>query len=444
MAPIDVDPQVFFSASASTLFSSQNIGSAMDTLKNALAGSAGMAGSDNTGQEFGGGYDQSANDVLTCMAGLIDMTANAADLLRASGLNHQAANQASAGKGAAPLDAISVPERQTTAAPTAPSAYGNGGNEPTGPIATAWHYIQKWVGYIWPNGNPLKLEEIARAWNAAATALRNCGTPLGQANEKLATQQSPEIPIATEYLTDLKAKFDSAAWACNGLETACNDLAKSIKDAHTELIDELSEFAAEFVVGEIVFAALFEVGGELWGNALMAARASVIAQRCAKIIEKLIELGRAAARAAQAATKAIAGLVKSMKEIVAAAVTKVPRVEREAARLTDVAARYHSVLDKIAAKMRTTSVLSTKEGTDIIASGGVDLSKAQRALAEDGQILAKMPKAHAEVTAIEQARLSGLTPRQIVATRPLCPECRQAVINSGGTVLPDGLGAVWP
>lgn len=41
----------------------------------------------------------------------------------------------------------------------------------------------------------------------------------------------------------------------------------------------------------------------------------------------------------------------------------------------------HSLLDPIAQNMRTTAALSTKEGVNALASGGCDLTRAQRATA---------------------------------------------------------------
>lgn len=318
---VDVDPQVYFRSSSSARFTGQTVDGALSSLSSGLVGSAGMAGSDDTGKTFGEGYDPSAKELLTAAAGLVDMSINAADLIRVSGLNHQNAERAST-LGAPPPASEPIPTEPTTAVPTVPSAYGYGGNEPTGAIATAWQYIQQWVGYVWPNGDPAALEAAARAWNSAATSVRNAKQSLDWATDDLSGQQSPEIPAATSYLSDLKAKYDSVAGACNNIEASCNNLSQSIQDAHAELIAELAEFAAEFVVGEIAFGVLFEVGGELWGNAAMAARAAVIAQRCARIIEKLIELARGAARVAKAAAEAIANVVKTIKSAVAALVTR--------------------------------------------------------------------------------------------------------------------------
>lgn len=119
-------------------------------------------------------------------------------------------------------------------------------------------------------------------------------------------------------------------------------------------------------------------------------------------------------------------------------------VGSEATRLTETATRYHSALDNIAQNMRTTGAMSTREGTDLIASGKRDLTPAQRALVQPGEQLAKNPSLHAETTLIEAAKAAGLTPQQIAVTRLICPGCTTAIVETGGEILPGGLGAVWP
>ncbi len=103
-----------------------------------------------------------------------------------------------------------------------------------------------------------------------------------------------------------------------------------------------------------------------------------------------------------------------------------------------------SALDPIAQNSRTTAVMSTEEGTDILASGGRDLSPAQRALANEGDILARSPGAHAEITALEAAEKAGLTPSEIAVSRAMCPACQAAIESSGGVINDDLLGAYWP
>ena len=64
----------------------------------------------------------------------------------------------------------------------------------------------------------------------------------------------------------------------------------------------------------------------------------------------------------------------------------------------------HDALDPIAKNHRTTAGLDTIEGTRLIGSGTRDLSPAQRAALAAGEVAAKMPKAHAEVTVLETAK----------------------------------------
>jgi len=101
-------------------------------------------------------------------------------------------------------------------------------------------------------------------------------------------------------------------------------------------------------------------------------------------------------------------------------------------------------LDPIAQNSRTSAVLSTEEGTGILASGARDLSPAQRALANEGDILARSPGAHAEITALEAAEKAGLTPSEIAVSRPMCLECHAAMEALCGVINDDLLGAYWP
>jgi hypothetical protein len=106
--------------------------------------------------------------------------------------------------------------------------------------------------------------------------------------------------------------------------------------------------------------------------------------------------------------------------------------------------QLQGVLDPIAQNSRTSAVLNTQEGIDVLASGGRDLSPAQRALANEGDLLARMPGAHAEVTALEGAFKAGLSPSEMAVSRLICPECQAFIENSGGTISPGGTGATWP
>jgi hypothetical protein len=94
--------------------------------------------------------------------------------------------------------------------------------------------------------------------------------------------------------------------------------------------------------------------------------------------------------------------------------------------------------------MRTSAVLRTREGNDILAAGKQkDLTPAQQALAAEGDILAKLPGEDAEITALDAAMKAGLTPQQMAVSRQICPDCVKAIEASGGRITLGGFGAEW-
>ncbi len=120
-------------------------------------------------------------------------------------------------------------------------------------------------------------------------------------------------------------------------------------------------------------------------------------------------------------------------------------VHNNSCRLADRAQEYYDQLDSYAHKRhkRTVGVMETN-GSDIISSSGKrDLTKAQKKLQRENEILAKLPGEHAEITALVEARKRGLEPKAIAVTTIICSECREVIEATGGAVLPGGLKAIW-
>lgn len=109
------------------------------------------------------------------------------------------------------------------------------------------------------------------------------------------------------------------------------------------------------------------------------------------------------------------------------------RCAAKTASLEARAAEIHGALDPIAQTRRTTAALGTQEGTTVIGGGVRDLSPAQRALLQDGEMMAGGP-GHAEVTTVLGARGAGLTPQEIVTTTNICPACQVVLRNEGATI----------
>lgn len=103
----------------------------------------------------------------------------------------------------------------------------------------------------------------------------------------------------------------------------------------------------------------------------------------------------------------------------------------------------HQVLDPIAQTRRTTAILRTAEGVDVVAGGGRDLTNAQILALRSGEIAANaMPNTHAEVTAITHALNAQSTPQMLAASRPICSSCQAFIESTGGTVA-DAFTAIW-
>ncbi len=94
----------------------------------------------------------------------------------------------------------------------------------------------------------------------------------------------------------------------------------------------------------------------------------------------------------------------------------------------------HETLHPIARVQRTTAILETSSGTRIVASGGRDLTPAQRALLGPRDVAARLAGAHAELTALEHAAQNGFVPTQLTASRPFCQECIEAIEAAGGII----------
>lgn len=109
--------------------------------------------------------------------------------------------------------------------------------------------------------------------------------------------------------------------------------------------------------------------------------------------------------------------------------------------LAERAKEIHNVLDRVAQTRRTTAVLETDAGR-IVAGGTRDLDRFQRAALGRGEIAAKAPRIHAEITALDKAASIGATPSELAVTRTICPE-RAAVIESRGGKLTSRTTAVF-
>ncbi|WP_218021473.1 WXG100-like domain-containing protein [Nocardia acidivorans] len=285
-----------------------------------LSANAGMAGSDSVGQEWATAYDKVAALALTASADLATACGQTRDLIAVAVHNHAVAEAAAHHDEAAP-----PPAPQLLPTPclvdVAPSAAGDGIPEPFG-----WSFIKDLVGAAWPNGHQDQLHAAESAWHTAAIDYRLLATQVSPALTFLQNQQSEEIPTTIAAATERQADLNNLADVCQSLGDACGEYAKHLDEAHHQILDELKEFAAEAIVGELFFAALTPVtagASAVIGNTALGARAAFKARRVATIIANLATKATAVAtRITSTLLERCGALANKIRQWVAAARTR--------------------------------------------------------------------------------------------------------------------------
>ncbi|WP_131808311.1 hypothetical protein [Mycobacterium persicum] len=205
------------------------------TLTGALAGSAGMAGDDPAGEQFGRAYDETAATVLQAMAVTRNGLCNLGDGVRMTAHNYSLAEAMSdvAGR-AAPLP---VPQPTScAAASSAPSAIGNGDSAPAG-----WGWVAPYIGMIWPNGDSGKLRAAAAAWRNAGTqfAVAEIHATAGPMNA-IRAQQLPEAGLIEGAFSDAYSSATAIVGQCQTIATGLDKYAAKIDAVHAAILDLLS------------------------------------------------------------------------------------------------------------------------------------------------------------------------------------------------------------
>ncbi|GAB4587642.1 WXG100-like domain-containing protein [Nocardia sp. IFM 10818] len=262
------------------------------SLVGVLAANAGMAGSDSVGEEWAAAYDQAAGLALSASGHLATACGQTRDLIAISVHNHAVAEAAADHGNVSPP---TPPQLLPTPCliDSVASAAGDGIPEPFG-----WSIVKDLVGWAWPNGHQDQLRSAETAWHTAAADYRLLAARVPRAVGLLQNQQSDEIPAAIGACTERQSDLTNLGDIYQLVGDACGEYAQHLDDAHHEILEELQEFAVEFVAGEVAFAVLAPVTAglsEVVGNTAMAARIAVKARRIATIIANLATRARAIA-----------------------------------------------------------------------------------------------------------------------------------------------------
>ncbi len=277
--------------SAATEFGEANRVAALhyDSLTAKLDGYAAMAGDDTTSAAFASAYDEAAAEAVASMVDLVDAFANLGRLTETSLANHRDANVASIIAGATVYDGGSVLDPGYVSVLPASPPTALGGDPPSFSDEVRW-VLDHVEGFVWPNADVDRLREAAHTWRSAEADLdgltRFCGTAAGA----LASQLSPEIPVAVAATEELAVTVRELAAQYAALADACDSYADQVEAAHDEIESLTKQLLAEVVVGVLVGAAVTAItGGAAAGvsTGAVIARVASYSPRFAAVINTL-------------------------------------------------------------------------------------------------------------------------------------------------------------
>lgn len=306
-----------------------------------------MAGDDYTSDEFVFEYDQAAQGVLD---GWRDLTAGLAGMARLLWLtagNHRRANNASVYAANPPVfegdQFDGLPDSTVTVGSlSVPTAKGRESVDTPALWALVTDYLEGWA---WPGADVATLRSAASAWRQLQTTLDALLTPyLDSAASRLEDQRSPEISDIRTVISDLKMDIEQLGRCCKDLGDACESYAMRVEEVREVVKEVLKDLAVEagitVVAGGLV--TLFTGGLGAGGGAAVAG------WRLAAAARRVIQ----AFSAMRAAVK-IAVVAKA-----AGVASKVPRIGRRFARISEAAnvarhAKYKDALRRAMGKPAT-------------------------------------------------------------------------------------------
>ena len=299
-------------ATARTAFEDANHVAALqyDALTGKLAGYASMAGDDSSSAEFAAAYDDAAAQATGALADLVAAFASLGHLTEAARANHRNANVASIIGGAVVYDGDSLPESgfATVLPTTPPSALGGGTLDLPFPVGLLVDAID---GFVWPNADVDRLRDAAHTWRSSAESLDGLRPYCDAAIRGLEGQRSPEIPVAIDAITELKAAIGSVVDQYAALAGACDSYAATVEEKRREIVDlglEVLRVVAEEVALTVALGMVTAGVGAVGKGALAGARIAAYAPRFAAILAALRTASAATATTIRTGTTALAAV----------------------------------------------------------------------------------------------------------------------------------------
>jgi hypothetical protein len=288
---------------------------AAELLGSRLGGCYGMAGSDDSGAQWGAVYDAAASAALSATTAAADAAYCVAALLEQTGINYAGAEAACVPWESAAESEMRWARSSAPSTPVLPSAVGGGVPEPAG-----WSMLQHAIGRVWPNGHQDKLHTAASVWRAAASSLDAMLPHFDGAIGEVLAQRAPEVDDAVEVMRGLRAQIVALGSRYRDVAGGCDEYAHHLDQAHSAIVHECVEFVDITIAAETAggLLAVVTVGlSEVAANGAVAVAAVRIGRTIADIIDALAAAVVSLAAELDAAAAGIATVEREMAPMLA-------------------------------------------------------------------------------------------------------------------------------
>ncbi|UYO96680.1 hypothetical protein OED01_13890 [Microbacterium sp. M28] len=264
-----------------------------------LSGYGGMAGTDPGGESFSEAYDQMAAAALQTLYDIAVASRGLDRALTASGGTHAQANGNAEGIAYDASGAFVLrPEIPETSVSPPPSAFGGRPDTMVQGLDSAamwvWDQVLNFIGTLFPDGDPEKLEEAGRAWSGILGDIQGLRTDIRLADNALIGMESGELASIETKVNDFAdglTTFLSTDEGIGAIDDICKEYAQTIRETLEETRQMIAQLVIEVIAGAGISFALsfvtFGAAGVVGGGAI-AARIAVVAGRIASLVSKCV------------------------------------------------------------------------------------------------------------------------------------------------------------
>jgi hypothetical protein len=247
-----------------------------ESLAGKLGAYAAMAGDDATSIDFARSYDPAAREAVATLADLTHALIGLGRLVDDSGRAH---GEAEAGAATAVYSGRGLDDDAFVRVSPAPAPSCLGGS-----VAPELGDVYSWIldqveGFVWPGADVDLLRDAATTWRRTSGSVVDLTAHLDAVTRLLDRQRSPEIPLATVAIADLRRLVEDASDQLVALADACDDYATAVEEARARTRSLLVEIG-QMIVEEVAITAIVTgiTGGLGGGVKAGAALARIRAQ----------------------------------------------------------------------------------------------------------------------------------------------------------------------